>query len=308
MQIYRPRSSRSREMALNKITTKNNSIPILNRFFTSTTTTRMNAQQVIVHDLNHNVATASSSLNGATIILNKAFVKVISFFKDFLEGLFRLVKRTDTVADVALYHIAVGHLVQPKLTKQEDVALWGEYLETGETDRMALVGRVAMSNPVIADVTTEVNDYATKFGIQSGCKDVLNNAEIARIEANPATDAIIKTMWNEVQVHFGEGTEEQKRTQGRQFGLVYVSKIKKTFNVIVVENLTSAPLDAALVELIDTGKEGTTGAAGTVAITSYVTDSATFAATHPLYLENEATVVVTESTTAYTITIRLTHV
>jgi len=308
MTIFRPNSSRSRELALNKCITKNNGIPILERFFTPTTTTRMNAQQVIVTDLNHNVATANSGLNTATATLNKEFLKVMLFIKDFLEGLFRLVKRTDTATDLSLYHIAVSHPVLPKLDVQEAVALWGGYLVTGETDRMALAGRVAMANPAIADVTTEVDDYALKFGIQSGCKDVLIAAEIARQEANPATDTIIKTMWNEVQVHFGEGTEEQKRTQGRLFGLVYVSKIKKTFNVIVVDNLTSAVLDAALVELIDTGKEGTTGPLGTVAITSYVTDSATFAATHPDYLENEATIVVTESTTEYTITIRLTHV
>jgi hypothetical protein len=117
-----------------------------------------------------------------------------------------------------------------------------------------------------------------------------------------------KTIWNEVQVHFCEGKEEQKRTQGRLFGLVYVSKIKKTFNVIVVDNLTSAGLDLSLVELIDKGKEGTTGSLGAVSITSYVTYSATFAATHPDYLENEVMVVVTESITEYTITIRLTHI
>src|SRR5665213_3518555 len=283
MVIVRPASSRSRALALNKITTKNNSIPIPQRFFTSDTTTRMNARQIVVKDLNHDNAVAKRNLSTSKNLLNKDFGPVVILFKYFIEGLFKLTKRTDTAGDVALYNIAVGHQVLPKLSKQEDIALWGEYLETGEADRMALAGRVAMSNPSIADVMVGVNAYGTKKIAQSGLKDALENTIVARKIGSPATDIIIKKAQDEVQVHFGEGTDEEKRMNGREFGLVWISKILKTFNIIVLDDVTGLPIDMAIVELIEASKEGTTGPLGTVPIKSYVMDLATFNASHDLY-------------------------
>src|ERR1035437_7915277 len=306
--IYRPKSNRAREKALNMITNKNNSIPAVDRFFTTSTTSRMNARQVVVHDDMHLIATTNRDMNEASRIIKLAFKPDVVLIKDFLTGLFKLVKRTNTIDDVALYHIAVGDLELPKLTEQSAVALWGGYLSTGETDRVALAGRVAMSNPTIADVMVGVNDFATKKNIQSNFKDDNGNAKLAMDADNIETDKVLKTAQDEVQVHFGEGTPEAKRRQGREYGLVWVSTIMKTFTITVLDNLTGLPLDLSHVELIETGKAGNTGVAGTVAINSTIMDLATFHASHPDYNDNEAAVVVHESTLVYAITIRLTHV
>ena len=309
MELHRPISNRGRYRALTLITDKNNSVAAPDRIFTTLTTTEMNAEVTVVHDEIMLIRTSKRAMNEQTNLVNKAFDPAQILIKDFCEGLFKMVKRTDKVADVVLYDIAEGHMVLPHLTQQSEIKTWGKSLSDGETARMLLPGRVAMSNPTIAEVNTGVGDFNLKKTTQSGLKETYGAAVLAMTTRNKnTTDAVIKISWNEVRTRHSTGTIESQRRQDREYGLVYVSKIMKTFNILVVDNATGLPIVGAIVELIDTGKEGTTVVTGRVAIKSTVVDGATFNASHDLYHENEVTIEVSETTLEYNITIRLTAI
>ncbi len=309
MELERPRSNRGRERALNMITAKNNSISIGDRIFTTLTTTRMNAEQTFVHNEMQLIKSTKRDLNEHSIFVNNAFGPAQQLIKDFSAGLFKLVKRSDQVADVALYEFVESHMVLPHVTQQSEITTWGKNLSDGETARMLLSGRVAMTNPTIAEVNAGVSDFNNKKTAQSNFKDVFGNAEEAMKTRNEeTTDGVIKISWNEVRTRHSEGTIESQRRKDREYGLVYVSKVMKVVNILVLNNASGLPIKDAMVELIDTGKTGTTAADGKVAIKSTVVDGATFNASHDGYSENEVTIEVSEDTLSYDVTIRLTAI
>ena len=309
IKLFRPESNRGRNRALIMITDKNNSVLAPDRIFTTLTTTQMNVEVIVVHDEMMLIKSTKRAMAEQTNLVNKAFTPAQLLIKDFCDGLFKMVKRTDKVADVLLYEIAESHLVLPHLTQQSEIKTWGKNLSDGETARMLLPGRVAMSNPTIAEVNTGVGDFNTKKTLQSTLKEAYGNASLAMTTRNKTTtDAVIKISWYEVRTRHSTGSLESQRRQDREYGLVYVSRIMKTFNVLVLDNATGLPIDGALVELIDTAKEGTTVVTGRVAIKSTVVDGATFNASHDDYHENEVTIEVSETTLDYNITIRLTAI
>jgi hypothetical protein len=309
IRLHRPVSNRGRYRALLMITDKNNSVPLLDRIFTTQTTTQMNAEVIVVNDEILLIKSTKRDLNEQTKFVNEAMDPAVKLIKDFCEGLFKMVKRADQVADVVLYDIPESHLVYPKLTQQSDVKTVGKNMNDGETARVLLPGRVAMSNPTIGEVNTGVGAFNDLKTAQSTFKETYGNAVSAMTVRNKnTTDDVIKISWNEVRTRHSTGTIESQRRQDREYGLVYVSKIMKTFNILVLDNATGLPILAALVELIDTGKEGTTVVTGRVAIKSTVVDGATFNASHDGYNEGEVTIVVSEDILVYNVTIRLTAV
>jgi len=224
----------------------------------------------------------------------------------YFKGMFRIVKSVDKrPGDVAFYHIAVSKIVAPKINKHNDLTTWGGYITVGETDRVA-AGGTAMANPTAGNVGTGVGDFNTKILTYSGLKEAFGAAGSELALTNDATDIVIKKVWDTVGTYYDEGTDSTKRVGGREYGIVYVSKVKKTFNLLILNNTTGAPIPDASIELVETGLTRVAGLAGTIAMISTITASATFLASAVGFADNQVIVVVEETTLSYNVTIRLT--
>jgi hypothetical protein len=302
-----PKSARGRQRGLNRLKTKNDSVPLLDQIITAPTKARLNTQQSVVTIKMDAVAVAKRNMNLGTKTVKTAWLDGKSLIADYFKGMFRIVKRVDKrISDVVFYHIAESRIVAPTISKLDDVTLWGGYIETGETNRVAAGGTV-MANPSAADVAVGIGDFNTKTIAQSGLKDGFNTTRTNLATENEETDKVIKKAYAELGTFYDEGTQANKRLYLVEYGVTYGSEIKKTFNVTVLNNLTGDRIFVANVELIETGLERNTGAAGQDAVlVSVVMDSATFAASHEGFVDGDsATITVSETTLVYNVTIRL---
>jgi hypothetical protein len=253
------------------------------------------------------IAVAKRNMNLGTKSVKTAWLIGKGLIGDYFIGLFRIVKKVDKrISDVVYYHIAESRLVNPNISKLDDVTLWGGYVATGETNRVAAGGTV-MANPSAADVATGVGDFDTKTIAQSGLKDIFNTKRGLLAMENVETDGVIKKSIGELSTFYNEGTQANKHLYMVEYGVTFGSNVKKTFNVTVLNNVTGVRLFLADVELIETGLARKTGAAGQDAVMqSVVMDSATFAAQHEGFEDGDsATIVVSETTLVYNVTIRL---
>ena len=186
-----------------------------------------------------------------------AFYKVQAFLPNF-EAVIRLYKNTYSVAITkskeypTLYKKAklyISHFIQvmnmaitrgelhsyirtfygidehdgkvPEMNTEAEVIKWGEQVIAGETERMRK-GMTPISNPTIAVVKVRfqqfMDSYHSKKIHQKNNLRILNDVVLLRTQA----DEIILTVWNEVEKHYAELSDDIMREKAAEYGVSYV--------------------------------------------------------------------------------------
>ena len=109
----------------------------------------------------------------------------------------------------------------PEMNTEADVIKWGEQIIAGEAERMKR-GMTPIANPSIALVRVRfdqfINNYRAKKINQKNNIRILNDVIAMRNQA----DAIILSIWNEVEKHFANLPDDLMREKSAEYGLSYV--------------------------------------------------------------------------------------
>lgn len=107
------------------------------------------------------------------------------------------------------------------LKTDDDIVEWGKKLVEGDMKRMAAGGNY-MTNPKIADVKVRYEIFAEARWKQKSLQTV-NSKSIERIaNLRAEADSIILNIWNDVEAHFINYSDDERRDKCREYGISYV--------------------------------------------------------------------------------------
>lgn len=300
-----PQTDASRSKALTKAKAKQDSIPAANQFLTTSTETRLDAIQPVFKEAMQRRGVALADQVGATAGMSQSFVKarvyVSQFFQVFNLGVAR---GKYPLSHRAYYQIDTSSDSVPSLNSHQDVAFWGENIETGDAARIA-AGGDAMANPSAAEVKDEVDNFIEKNNEQSVLKDVYDHQQEAVAALHEETDKVIKKVWDEVETYYNEEENSSRRRKCREWGVVYASDIEHTFNIAVLDAVDNEGIDNVVIVLLETGNTTGTSNGGRAMLKSTIVDEATFRFTHPSYITKDIVVPMPAGVTTFDETIMM---
>jgi len=108
----------------------------------------------------------------------------------------------------------------PSFGTEAEVIQWGEKLIQGETLRIKK-GLTPVTNPTMAVVKVRYEDFIEAYKFQKILQKNLQRSQEKLIEQRKVVDAIISSIWNEVEETFKDLPDDARRNHARIYGLVY---------------------------------------------------------------------------------------
>jgi len=108
----------------------------------------------------------------------------------------------------------------PLLSTENEVIEWGEKLIHGENQRLKK-GLNPVTNPSIAIVKVRYETYREAYIFQKTLQKNLQRSQKNLSELRKVIDAIIASLWNEVEDHYQNLPDELKRNNAKIYGVVY---------------------------------------------------------------------------------------
>jgi len=108
----------------------------------------------------------------------------------------------------------------PLLSTENEVIEWGEKLIHGENQRLKK-GLNPVTNPSIAIVKVRYETYREAYVFQKTLQKNLQRSQKNLSELRKVIDAIIASLWNEVEDHYQNLPDELKRNNAKIYGVVY---------------------------------------------------------------------------------------
>jgi hypothetical protein len=109
----------------------------------------------------------------------------------------------------------------PSLLTEADIILWGKKIITGEQERISK-GLNPITNPTFGIVSVRYEKFIEAHRYQKSLQST-NARSLSKVASQRTeADAIILNIWNEVEEHFCDLPENEKREQAAIYGLVYV--------------------------------------------------------------------------------------
>ncbi len=109
----------------------------------------------------------------------------------------------------------------PVLNSESDLIKWGEKLIHGENLRKGK-GLSPITNPTIAVVRVRYEQFLDAYKFQKTLQKNYTRAQEHLASMRKEADDIIVNVWNEVESHFSNLTEKEKRARAEEYGLSYV--------------------------------------------------------------------------------------
>lgn len=109
----------------------------------------------------------------------------------------------------------------PDLNSENELIDWGEKIISGEDTRKAR-GRSPITNPTIAVVRVRYEQFMDAYKFQKTLQKNHARAQEKLSSLRPTADEIILQIWNEVEAHFSEFPDNERREKAADYGLQYV--------------------------------------------------------------------------------------
>ena len=167
------------------------------------------------------VMLAKAAYNANTVIKNEAqmdcFIYASHFFQVFNLGVKRGVY---SAVQRDFFKLPIDSDALPDMDKSADLRLWAKRIVDGDPLRIT-AGGAAMSNPTTAEVSSRYTNFNTLFTDQSNLKDALDAAQEALEAILPEIDRVIKKVWDELETFYNEESDESRRANCVEWGVVY---------------------------------------------------------------------------------------
>ena len=108
----------------------------------------------------------------------------------------------------------------PSFGTEAEVIQWGEKLIQGETLRIKK-GLTPVTNPTMAVVKVRYENFIEAYKFQKILQKNLQRSQEKLIEQRQIVDAIITSIWNEVEDYYKDLPDDTKRNHSKIYGVVY---------------------------------------------------------------------------------------
>ncbi len=147
--------------------------------------------------------------------------KVKLYMSHFIQVVNMAIARGDlSPADRDYFGFGHDQSKVPSLGTEAEVIQWGEKLIQGETLRIKK-GLTPVTNPTMALVKVRYEDFLEAYRFQKILQKNLQRSQEKLIEQRKVVDAIILSVWNEVEETYKDQPDESKRNYAAIYGLVY---------------------------------------------------------------------------------------
>jgi hypothetical protein len=119
------------------------------------------------------------------------------------------------------YGIEPNDRKTPKMSSNQDLYKFGKQIIEGEDSRIRLGGNPIL-NPTIGKVKVWFDQFKDLYHSQQVSNKTYQRASQQLIEIRRKVDIVLPLVWNEIEEHFAELDENERRTQCQEYGIVYV--------------------------------------------------------------------------------------
>lgn len=166
---------------------------------------------------------------------NKEYLPVLKkaklYISHFIQVLNMAIARGDLpVSEKHFFGLKENIKKLPSLNSEADVIKWGEKLLLGESLRTRQ-GRSHITNPTIAVVKVRYENFLDSYKFQKMLQKDHSRAQEKLENLRIKADEIILNIWNEVEQHFRNESEEDRRVKAKDYGLVYVFRKNEIVNI-----------------------------------------------------------------------------
>lgn len=166
----------------------------------------------------------------------KRLKKVRLYISHFIQVVNMAIARGDLTPDTRNYFgLEEDEKKLPLLATEEDVIKWGKQLIHGEQQRRNK-GLNPVTNPTIAVLKVHFDKFMEYHNFQNSLRLRSQLATDDLYVRRVAADAVIQTVWNEVEDSFGDLPEEMRREKASEYGLIYVFRKNEMSNPRVFQS------------------------------------------------------------------------
>lgn len=108
----------------------------------------------------------------------------------------------------------------PSFGSEGEVIKWGEKIIQGETTRISK-GLTPVANPSMAVVKVRYENFLEAHRFQKILQKNLQRSQEKLIELREIVDSVIAAVWNEVEDHYKDLGDCERRNNSRIYGVVY---------------------------------------------------------------------------------------
>jgi hypothetical protein len=135
----------------------------------------------------------------------------------------------------AYFGLATDEAIIPSFSSKNELLSWGRRIIEGEEFRIKKGGS-PITNPTIAVVKVRFEQYLDALNYyQTLNKKTLDYTQKNK-DLRKEADDLILDIWNEVESHFAELKEEDKRDECREYGLIYFFRKGEMNKSVVAES------------------------------------------------------------------------
>ncbi len=137
----------------------------------------------------------------------------------------------------------------PNLLTEKDIIYWGERVIKGEHERIEKMGGNMITNPTAAVVKVRYEQYIEALHYQKVLQKSTKYATDKIAELRAGIDALILQLWNEIEEHFSDLSDEDKREKTSEYGVIYIWRpYERKGNTQVEDNFSEEEVFEAIQE------------------------------------------------------------
>jgi hypothetical protein len=217
-----PNTDAARIRAMKEALTKGREIPPFKLAYSSKTFVRVQGFLPSFENIHQLQRQSMGYQANSSKDYQEVFKKARLYLNHFMRVMYMAVQRGEIRKDCFdFYGISDVDSNLPQLNSEKDILFWGQKVIEGEAKRLR-AGRTPITNPTIAVVKVHLEKYMDAVQFQKTLQKRTSDYGTKIAEMRKEADDIILNIWNEVESTFSNLSEESKRAEAENYGIVYV--------------------------------------------------------------------------------------
>ena len=154
--------------------------------------------------------------------LTENFRMARMYLSHFLQVVNMAIARGELKPNVRTYYgLSEEDKALPEINTEQQLIQWGEKVINGEEERMGQGGS-RVFNPTIAMVKVHFEKFLDNYHIHKDLVKTSQRMQEKVAQERDTADALILSIWNEVESFFNHLEPENKRKRSAEYGVVYI--------------------------------------------------------------------------------------
>jgi hypothetical protein len=217
-----PNTDSARLRALKSAVKKGKELPPFKMAFTQSTFTKA---ELFINSFEKAMANYKAAYN-VQVEKNKDYQtsqkKARLYLSHFIQVLNMAIARGELPEKIrTVYGMDIDERKLPSLNTDKELIDWGKKIIQGESERTSK-GQSPITNPTIAVVKVRYENFVDAFNHQRILQQNTTRAQSDLDNLRTIADELILNIWNEVENHFKDLPDDERREKASDYGLVYV--------------------------------------------------------------------------------------